>query len=299
MLELVNDFFTAVNRFEFLQRAIIVGVIVSLCASLLGVSLVLKRYAMIGTSLSHVGFAAMMIAGAIAGVFDIGDIQLFGNVALPWDLTVSLPIVVIVAFFILRLNESNKIKGDSAVALVSAASFAIGVIITSQTVGLSIHVCNAMFGSILTTTNTDLYISVILGFIVLGAFVFFYKQIFAITYDEIFAKATGTKVEWYKSMLAILTAITVVIGMRLMGALLISSLIILPPLTAMRLFKSFFQVVVVSALVGVVSYVVGFFFAFVMDWPPGPSVVAVNLAIFIVFFILEIIIRNFFVTERT
>ena len=270
------DEFRLMLTFPFMQRAILVGLMVALCASLLGVSLVLKRYAMIGTSLSHVGFATM--AGATALGFA--------------PLVVSLPVVVVVAFFILRVNESGKIKGDSAVALVSAASFAVGVLIISQTTGLGgIHVCNAMFGSILVMTRADVRISIGLSVVVLFLFVFFYKQVFAVTYDEIFARATGTKVELYKSMLAILTAVTVVLGMRMMGALLISSLIILPPLTAMRLCKSFLSVVVVSAIVGVISFFVGIFISFVADLPPGASVVAVNLVIFIAFLIIEFAFR--------
>ena len=268
--------FSLMLTFTFMQRAILVGVMVALCASLLGVSLVLKRYAMIGTSLSHVGFAAMAGAGALGFA----------------PLSVSLPVVVIAAFVILRVNENSKIKGDSAVALVSAASFAVGVLIISQTTGLGgIHVCNAMFGSILAMTRADLHISIGLSVVVLLMFVFTYRQLFAITYDEIFARATGTKVELYKSILAILTAVTVVLGMRMMGALLISSLIILPPLTAMRVCKSFLSVVIISAVVGVVSFFVGIFLSFVMDLPPGACVVAVNLVIFIIFCIAELVIK--------
>jgi len=270
------DEFSLMLTFSFMRRAIFVGLMVSLCASLLGVSLVLKRYAMIGTSLSHVGFAAMVGATALGFA----------------PLAVSIPIVVIAAFLILRVNENSKIKGDSAVALVSAASFAIGILIVSSTTGITTHVCSAMFGSILAMTSFDLYISIGLSVVVLVLFVFFYKQLFAITYDEIFARATGTNVELYKSMLAILTAVTVVLGMRMMGALLISSLIILPPLTAMRTCKSFLSVVVASAIVGVLSFFFGIFLSFVMDWPPGASVVAVNLVIFIGFCIAEFVLKE-------
>jgi len=268
--------FTLMLSFTFMRRAIYVGFMVALCASLLGVSLVLKRYAMIGTSLSHVGFAAMVGATALGFA----------------PLAVSLPVVVVAAFFILRVNESSKIKGDSAVALVSAASFAIGVLIVSQTTGLSTHVCSAMFGSILAISRADFHISIGLSVAVLLLFVFFYRQLFAVTYDEVFARATGTKVELFKSMLAILTAVTVVLGMRMMGALLIASLIILPPLTAMRLCKSFLSVVVTSAVVGVISFVVGIFVSFILDLPPGASVVAVNLVIFIGFCVVEFILRG-------
>ena len=275
MAYLIEEF-SLMLSFTFMQRAIFVGIMVSLCASLLGVSLVLKRYAMIGTSLSHVGFAAMVSATAL-------------GVA---PLAVSLPVVIIAAFLILRVNESSKIKGDSAVALVSASSFAIGVLIVSQTTGLSTHVCSAMFGSILAMTRADLYFSVGLSAVVLVLFVFFYRQLFAVTYDEIFARATGTQVELYKSLLAILTAVTVVLGMRMMGALLISSLVILPPLTAMRLCKRFLSVVIVSAAVGVVSFFIGIFISFMIDLPPGASVTAVNLVLFVAFCVIEVVLRR-------
>ena len=253
--------------FNFMQRALIVGLLVSLCASLLGVSLVLKRYAMIGTGLGNVGFAAMVSATALQ--FE--------------PFAVSLPVVVIAAFLLLRLNESNKIKGDSAVALISAGSLAVGVIVVNQTTGLNTHVCSAMFGSILTISRADLPISVGLSIAVLVLFVLFYKQLFAVVYDEEFSKATGTNTELYKTLLALLTAVTVVLGMRLMGALLISSLIIFPALTAMRLCKSFLSVVVVSAIVGLVGFFVGIVLSFQHDLPTGASVVGVNLVLFLIF----------------
>ena len=253
--------------FTFMQRALIVGLLVALCASLLGVSLVLKRYAMIGTGLSHVGFAAMVSATALGFA----------------TLTVSMPIVIASAFLLLRINESSKIKGDSAIALISASSLAIGVIIVNETTGLNTHVCSAMFGSILAMTRADLQISVALSIIVLVLFVVFYKQLFAITYDEDFAKATGTKSGIYKTLLALLTAVTVVLGMRMMGALLISSLIIFPALTAMRLCKSFLSVVIVSAVVALVCFFVGIVLSFQFALPTGASVVSVNLVLFMLF----------------
>jgi len=253
--------------FSFLQRALIVGLVVSLCASLLGVSLVLKRYAMIGTSLSHVGFAAMTGAMALG----------FAPVA------ASLPIVVVAAFFLLRLNENSKIKGDSAVALVSASSLAVGVIIFNHTMGPRVSTCNAMFGNILAMSEADMRISVAMSVVVMILFVLFYRQIFAVTYDEDFARATGTKVELYKSLLAVLTALTVILGMQMMGALLISSLIVFPALTAMRICKSFLSVIVVSAVVAVFCFFVGFVLAFGLDLTTGASVVGVNMVVFALF----------------
>jgi len=261
------DIVTEMLSFTFMQRALIVGLLVSLCASLLGVSLVLKRYAMIGTGLSHVGFAAMVSATAL---------QLA-------PLTVSLPVVVAAAFLLLRLNESSKIKGDSAVALISASSLAIGVIIVDRTTGLNTHVCSAMFGSILAMTRADLQISVGLSTVVIALFVLFYKQLFAVTYDEDFAKATGTRVDIYKTLLALLTAVTVVLGMRMMGALLIASLIVFPAMTAMRLFKSFLSVVIASVIVALICFFVGIVLSFQYDLPTGASVVGVNLILFLIF----------------
>jgi len=261
------DMIAEMMSFTFMVRAMVVGLLVSLCAALLGVNLVLKRYAMIGTGLSHVGFAVM----AIAGVVEIAP------------LSVALPIVVGAAFLLLRLNENSKIKGDSAVALVSTSSLAIGVIVVSLTTGLTLHICNVMFGSIFAMTQADMYFSIALSVAVLGMFILFYKQLFAVTYDENFAKATGTNVELYKSMLAILTAVTVVVGMRMMGALLIASLTLFPAISAMRVCKRFLTVVITAAVVGVVCFFVGMVFSFWYDLPPGSSVVAVNLAAFLLF----------------
>lgn len=254
-------------QFTFLQRALIVGALVSLCAALLGVSLVLKRYAMIGTGLSNVGFAAMVVATALDRA----------------PLTVSLPVVLLAAFLLLRINENSKIKGDSAVALISTSSLAIGVIIVSQSTGLNTDVCSAMFGSILAMTSADVQLSVALSILVLTLFVVFYKQIFAVTYDETFARATGTRAGVYNTLIALLTAVTVVLGMRMMGALLISSLIIFPALSAMRLCRSFLSVVVTSAVIAVVCFLVGMVLSYQFNLPTGASVVGVNLVIFLSF----------------
>ena len=260
------DMIAEMFSFSFMRRAIIVGLLVSLCAALLGVNLVLKRYAMIGTGLSHVGFAAM----AIAGVIDMAP------------LTLSMPVVIATAFLLLRLSESNRINGDSAVALISTSGLAIGVIIVSLTTGLTLHICNIMFGSIFAMTPADMYLSVVLCVVVLGVFILFYKQLFSVTYDENFARATGVKVEVYKSLLAILTAVTVVVGMRMMGALLIASLTLFPALSAMRICKRFLSVVITAAIIGVVCFFVGMLFSYGLDLPPGASVVGVNLVLFIV-----------------
>jgi len=253
----------------FMVRAIVVGLLVSLCAALLGVNLVLKRYAMIGTGLSHVGFAALVIAGAIDFLAD-------------HDLVLSLVVVVAAAFFLLRLNESNKINGDSAVALISTGGLAVGVIVMGLTTGITLHICNILFGSILGITAIDMYLSIVLSSIVLALFVLFYKQLFAVTYDEDFARATGTKVELYKTLLSLLTAVTVVLGMRMMGALLIASLTLFPALSAMRVCKRFLSVVITAGVIGISCFFVGMMLSFELDLPPGASVVGVNLIVFMV-----------------
>ena len=204
------DAISLILTHQFLQRALIVGVLISFCCALLGVSLVLKRFSMIGDGLSHVGFGAMAIACA-------------ANVA---PLYFSLPIVLASAFLLLRMNEKGKIKGDAAIALISTGALAVGVMVTSMTTGMNVDIYNYMFGSILTMTDGDVVISSIVSIVIISLFILFYDEIFAVTFDENFAQATGTKTSFYNMLIAGLTAVTIVIGMRMMGALLISSLII-------------------------------------------------------------------------
>ena len=222
--------------YPFMVRALFGGMLVSLCASLLGVSLVLKRYSMIGDGLSHVSFGALSIA-----------------LAMGWSpLKVSIPVVVLAAFFLLRITENSRIKSDAAIAMISASSLAIGIIVTSLTTGMTTDVSSYMFGSILAMTKEDVVLSAVLCIIVLGLFVLCYNQVFAVTFDENFAKATGVNVGAYNMLISVLTAVTIVLGMRMMGAMLISSLIIFPALTAMRVFSRFRQVVVCAAVVSTV-----------------------------------------------
>jgi len=253
--------------YTFLVRAVIVGLLVSLCASLLGVSLVLKRYSMIGDGLSHVGFGALAIATAM-------------NLA---PLTVSIPIVVLAAFLLLRISENSKIKGDAAIALISTSALAIGVIVISVTTGMNTDVCNYLFGSILAMSHADVQLSVILSAVVLILFILFYSKIFAVTFDETFSRAVGTKAGIYNMLLAILTAITIVLGMRMMGAMLISALIIFPALTSMRICKRFKTVILCSAVVSVVCFFIGVVLSYWYSLPTGASVVAVNIVAFLLF----------------
>ncbi|MDR3279666.1 MAG: metal ABC transporter permease [Synergistaceae bacterium] len=250
--------------YAFMVRAFIVGLLVSLCASILGVSLVLKRYSMIGDGLSHVGFGALAIAMAT-------------NTA---PLAVSIPIVVAAAFVLLRISENSKIRGDAAIALISTSSLALGVMVISMTTGINTDVCNYMFGSILAMSRSDVYLSVALSSVVLVMYVLFYNKIFAVTFDETFARATGVRAGFYNTMLAILSAVTIVLAMRMMGAMLISSLIIFPALSSMRVLRRFRSVVVSSAVISVVCFVTGIVISYQYATPTGASVVCANIVVF-------------------
>lgn len=263
MLDLILELLS----YSFVQRAFLVGMIVALCSALLGVSLVLKRYSMIGDGLSHVGFGALSIAMVM-------------NLA---PLKVSIPVVVLSAFLLLRISENSKIRGDAAIAIISSSSIAIGVLVTSMTTGMNTDVYNFLFGSILAMSREDVYLSMALSAVVLLLFVFFYHKIFAVTFDESFARATGTRAGLYNMLIALLTAVTIVVGMRIMGSLLISSLIIFPALSSMRIFRSFRGVVFISALISVICFLFGMIFSYVFDTPAGASIVAVNLAVFLLF----------------
>ena len=253
--------------YPFLVRAFVGGVLVSLCASLLGVSLVLKRYSMIGDGLSHVSFGALSVA-----------------LAMGWSpLPVSIPVVVLAAFFLLRITENGKMKSDAAIAMISASALAIGIIVTSMTTGMTTDVSSYMFGSILAMSREDVALSGVLSAVVLGLFVVCYNKIFAVTFDENFARATGVRVGFYNILIAILTAVTIVLGMRMMGAMLISSLIIFPALTSMRVFKSFRGVVVCSGILSVLCFAIGMTGSYCFSTPAGASVVVVNLTAFLLF----------------
>ena len=251
--------------YPFMQRALIAGVLVSLCAALLGVSLVLKRYSMIGDGLSHVSFGALAIAVAL-------------GVAPLWF---SIPVVILAAFLLLRVADNPRWNSDAAIAVMSASSLAIGILVISLTTGMTTDVDNYMFGSVLAMTKTDVALAVVLCAAVLVLFILFYHKLFAITFDENFSRATGLKVSRYNTLLAILTALTIVLGMRMMGAMLISSLVIFPALTAMRLFRSFRGVVVCAAVTSVLCFCAGLTISFAFSTPVGATVVAANLTLFL------------------
>ena len=272
MIEILVEMFS----YPFLVRAMVVGLLVSLCCAMLGVSLVLKRYSMIGDGLSNVGFGALAVASVL-------------NVA---PLSFAIPVVVAAAFFLLRMNENSLIKGDAAIALVSTGSLSIGVLVMSLTTGMNLDVCNYMFGSILAMTQSDVYLSMVLSALVLLLFILFYHKMFAITFDETFAKATGIRVGFYKMLLAVLTALTITLGMRLMGTLLISSLIVFPALTAMRLCRSFKWVVIHSIFISVICFFLGLVMSYLAATPPGASVVAMNIVMFFIYSLLSFVSKG-------
>ncbi|MBQ2904504.1 MAG: metal ABC transporter permease [Clostridia bacterium] len=270
MIETLTTYFS----YPFVRYALIAGVLISLCAALLGVSLVLKRYSMIGDGLSHVAFGAL----AIATVMNLAP------------MTVALPVTVIAAIILLGINSSAKIKGDAAIAMISVGALAIGYLllnIFSASSNVSGDVCTTLFGStsILTLSKTDVILCIVLTVIVLLVYIFFYHRIFTVTFDENFASATGTNTKAYNTLIAVVTAIVIVLAMNLVGALLISALVIFPALSAMRLFKSFFSVIISSAVTAVICAVTGIFIAILYGTPVGSTIVAADIAAFIICFV--------------
>ena len=253
--------------YPFLVRALTVGLLVALCASLLGVSLVLKRFSMIGDGLSHVGFGALAIA-SVAGIA---------------PLYLAIPVCIAASFLLLRMSESTRIKGDAAIAMLSAGALAVGVMVVSMTTGMNTDVYNYMFGSILSLSAADAALSVVLSGVVLVLFVLFYPRLFAVTFDETFSRATGIPTRAYNAALATLASVTVVLGMRMMGALLISSLIIFPVLTAMRIGKRYLTVTLLSAGVAIAGFLIGMLVSYVYESPSGASIVCVNIVLFVLF----------------
>lgn len=263
--------------YSFMVNAFIVGILIAVCCALLGVVLVLKRYSMIGDGLSHVGFGALSIAAVL-------------NFSAP--LYVALPVVVFAAYFLLRITEKGRVNADAAIALISSSALAIGVFVTSIN-GTNIDLQQYMFGSILAVTKGDIVISSVLTVLMLFVFVVFYNKIFAVTFDESFARATGIRTSLYNIVVSVLTAVTVVVGMRMLGTLLISALIIFPALTSMRVCKRFKTVVITSVLVSVSCVVAGLFTSYYLEnIPVGATIVIYNLAVFLLFMVVSLIQKS-------
>ena len=260
----------------FVVNAVIVGVLIALCSSLLGVTLVLKRYSFIGDGLSHVAFGAMAVA-AVVGLTD--------------DMPLVLAVTVISAVLLLRMGKNAKIKGDAAIAMISVGSLAVGYLLMnlfSTSSNISGDVCSTLFGStsILTLSPFDVWMCVILSIVVVLYFVLFYNRIFSVTFDESFAQATGQRANVYNLLIAIVIAVIIVVSMQLVGSLLISALVIFPALSAMRVFKSFRSVTVCSAVVSVVCALTGLLTSILAGTPVGSTIVAADIVVFIIFSII-------------
>ena len=258
--------------FSFVRYAFIVGVLISLCSSLLGVTLVLKRFSFIGDGLSHVAFGGI----CIASVLNISN-----------NMFLVLPITILSAVLLLRTGRNKKIQGDAAIAMISVGSLAIGYLlmnIFSVSSNLSGDVCSTLFGamSILTLTKSEVWLCTILSIAVIIAFVLFYNKIFAVTFDEAFAQAVGTHASAYNLVIAIIIAIIIVLAMNLVGSLLISALVIFPALSAMRIFKSFKSVTICSAVISVICSVSGLLISIIGGTPVGSTIVAVDILAFII-----------------
>ena len=259
-------------QYPFVRYALIVGVLIALCSSLLGVTLVLKRFSFIGDGLSHVAFGAM----AIAAVLQLTN-----------EMVIILPVTVISAVLLLRTGKNTKIQGDAAIAMVSVGALAFGYLLMnvfSTSPNLSGDVCSTLFGStsILTLTQTEVWVCVVLSIAVVLIFLFFYNRIFAVTFDEDFSRAAGTRADAYNLMIAIIIAVIIVLAMNLVGSLLISALVIFPALSAMRVFNSFRSVTVCSAILSVVSAFFGIVLSILAGTPVGSTIVAVDVAVFLV-----------------
>lgn len=258
--------------FPFVRYAFIAGILIALCSSLLGVTLVLKRFSFIGDGLSHVAFGAM----AIAAVFSISN-----------EMIVVMPITIVCAVFLLKKGKNrSKVQGDAALAMLSTGAMAVGYLLLnmfSKSANISGDVCSTLFGStsILTLQKTDIILCVIMSVIVISIFILFYNKIFAITFDETFTKATGTNTELYNLIIAVITAVIIVLAMNLVGALLTSALIVFPTLSAMRLFNSFKSVIIASGIIAVLASIIGISLSIVISTPVGATVVVINAVIFI------------------
>ena len=275
MEEMMTKLFSYL-QLPFVRYAVIVGVLIALCASLLGVNLVLKRFSFIGDGLSHVAFGAVAVAG-VTGLTN--------------NMLVVLPITVLSAILLLCTGSNAKIKGDAAVGMISVSALAVGYILMNQNKSLtnvSGDVCTTLFGStsILTLTPTDVWMCAVLSLVVVACYVLFYHKIFAVTFDENFARATGTKVSVYKQVIAVIIAVIIVVAMNLVGSLLISALVIFPALSAMRVFKSFRSVTVCAAVVSVVCALFGIIFSILVNTPVGATIVVVDMIAFAVFYVI-------------
>lgn len=266
----ISEIFASEFLIRVILRALVVGTLVSLCSSVLGVSLVLKRYSMIGDGLSHVGFFGLALA-ACAGVGSL------------YSMEISVPVVILAAVLILRLSRNDgRLNGDAACAVVSTGAVAVGTLMYNLTGGRAGDICSSLFGSasVITISDKDLLLSLVLSAVVIVWFLFTFKTIFAVAFDETFARAAGVSADLFGLTLSILTGVTIVVGMKIMGSIMISAILIFPALTAMRLTGDFKRTVIFSALISVVGFIAGFIAACLLGLQTGASVVTVDLVIF-------------------
>ena len=265
------------SNYPFVRYAFIVGLLISLCSSLLGVTLVLKRFSFIGDGLSHVAFGAMAVA-IVASITN--------------QMLIILPVTVIAAILLLRTGQNTKIKGDAAVAMISVGALAVGYMLInvfSKSANVAGDVCSTLFGSlsILTLKASDVWLCVIMSIIVITLFLLFYHKIFAVTFDESFAAATGLQTNAYNLLIAVITAMIIVLAMNLVGSLLISALIIFPALSAMRLFRSFKAVIICSAIISVVCAATGIILSILCSTPVGSTIVCADIAVFLTVSVIQ------------
>lgn len=276
----MNIFYELIEYFSFpfVRYAFIVGILISLCSALLGVTLVLKRYSFIGDGLSHVAFGAL----AIATVFGISN-----------SMIVVMPLTVLTAVLLLRMGQNTKIKGDAAIAMISVGALAIGYLLLNvfpASANISGDVCSTLFGStlILTLSKTDMWICIVMSILVICVYCFFYNKIFAVTFDENFTCGIGVKTEIYNLLIATVTAIVIVLAMKLVGSLLIAALIIFPAISAMRIFKKFKHVVISSVVISVCSSALGIILSILYSTPVGATIVVVDIVVFLIFSVINL-----------
>lgn len=281
----MNDIFETLEfylSFSFVQYALIVGVLVALCASLLGVTLVLKRFSYIGDGLSHTAFGALAIS-SVCGLTN--------------NLILTLPVTIICAILLLKTSQNKKINGDALIAILSVSALALGYLLLNvfgASANIAGDVCTTLFGStsILTLSESDVWLTIVLSIIVLAFFALFYHKIFAVTFDENFAKASGTKTELYNILIATIIAVVIVVAMNLVGSLLVSALVIFPALSAMRVFKSFKAVTISSAVISVVCAFLGMMISILGGTPVGATIIIVDVICFVLFYVTSLLMRR-------
>ena len=281
----MNDIFETLEfylSFSFVQYALIVGVLVALCASLLGVTLVLKRFSYIGDGLSHTAFGALAIS-SICGLTN--------------NMILTLPVTIVCAILLLKTSQNKKINGDALIAILSVSALALGYLLLNvfgSSANIAGDVCTTLFGStsILTLSESDVWLTIVLSIIVIAFFVLFYHKIFAVTFDENFAKASGAKTELYNILIATIIAVVIVVAMNLVGSLLVSALVIFPALSAMRVFKSFRAVTISSAVVSVICAFFGMMISILGGTPVGATIIIVDVICFVIFNVTDLLIRR-------